>query len=202
MDSSIEPASTPGTDTAVESRSGAGWKLQLGVLCSMLALALGGMGMSQASEGGAWEYWLFVVVVYASLGLWRTARQAKHDGEPVPKRIAREVAHWGVLLGFLAVLLMLERREIIDRESASDSALMLLALSCCLAGIHFDWKMLIVGVVLTVMMVAVATLEQYAVLLWIVMILVVIAGAGFFYLKSKTGRGGPTQWPPLTRSAS
>lgn len=192
MDSSAQPPRTPETRAAVEPHDGVGWKLQLGVLCAMLALALGGMGMSQASADGAWEYWLFVVVVYAGIGLWGAARQAKHHGESATKRITREVAHWGVLLGFLAVLLMLERREIIDRESAADSALILLALSCCLAGIHFDWKMLIVGVVLTVMMVAVATLEQYAVVLWIVMILVVIAAAGIFYLRSNARRTGST----------
>jgi general stress protein CsbA len=186
----VEPASTNDTGFVTASRSSTSFKIQLGVLCGMLALALGGMGMSQASEGGAWEYWLFVVAVYASLGLWRAARQAKQAGEPVQKRIAREIAHWAVLLGFLAVLLMLERREIIDRQSAADSALLLLALSCCLAGVHFDWQMMIVGVVLTVMMVAMATLEQYAIVLWIVMILVVIGAAGFFYLKSSRERIG------------
>ena len=190
MNPSVESESS---SAVAESRSGAGWKIQLGALCLMLALALGGMGMTQASKGGAWEYWLFVVVVYASLGLWRTVRRAKQEGNPVFESVAREVAHWAVLLGFLGVLFMLERREIIDRESASDSALMLLALSCCLAGVHFDWQMLIVGVVLTVMMVAVATLEQYAVVLWIVMILVVIGAAGFFYLKSSRERIGV--WP-------
>jgi hypothetical protein len=37
------------------------------------------------------------------------------------------------------VLLLLERREIVNRDSASYFALMMLALTCCLAGgpIHF-----------------------------------------------------------------
>ena len=52
------------------------WKIRLGVLCTMLVLALIGMGLTQASESGAWEYWLFVVVVYAGLGIWRGARSA------------------------------------------------------------------------------------------------------------------------------
>jgi hypothetical protein len=154
----------------------------------MLVLALVGMGLSQALEEGAWEYWLFVVVVYAALGLWRSTSKARQAGQTVRKLISRELAHWAILLGFLAVLLLLERREIINRQSASDFALLLLALSCCLAGIHFDWLLMIVGVVLTVMLVAMATLEQYSVVLWIIMILVVIAAAAFFYFKSK-GRG-------------
>ena len=199
MDQSSEPAPVE-QDKAVEhdnavddaksddakssdAKSNTGWKIQLGVLCAMLLLALLGMGLSQSSEKGAWGYWLFVVFVYAALGLWRSTRRAKLQGQPVRALIVLELAHWGVLLAFLAVLLLLERQE-----SASDFALMLLALSCCLAGVHFDWLLMIVGGVLTVMVVAMATLEQYSVVLWIIMILVVIAAAAFYYFKSKSGR--------------
>jgi hypothetical protein len=155
----------------------------------MLLLALVGMGLSQALEKGAWEYWLFVVVVYAALGLWRSTSKARQAGRTVRTLISRELAHWAILLGFLAVLLLLERREIINRQSASDVALLLLAFSCCLAGVHFDWLLLIVGVALTVMLVATATLEQYSVALWIVMILAAISAAAFFYFKAKHRAG-------------
>jgi len=174
--------------TPVEkTKSIAPWKIQFWVLCAMLALALLGMGLSQAMEKGAWEYWLFVVVVYAALGLWRSTKKAKQKEQPIRKLIRRELAHWAMLLVFLGVVLLLERREIIDRESASDIALLLLAFSCCLAGVHFDWLLMIVGVVLTVMLVAMATLEQYSIVLWIVVILVAIIAATIFYFKSKSG---------------
>ena len=161
------------------------WKIQFGILCGMLLLALIGMGLSQATEKGAWEYWLFVVIVYAALGLWRSIRKAKQDGKPVKQLIGSQLAHWAVLLAFLAVLLLLERREIINRQSASDVALLLLALSCCLAGVHFDWLLMIVGVFLTIMLVAMATLEQYTIALWIIMIVAVIAAGAFFYLRTR-----------------
>ena len=167
--------------------SGGGWKIRLGVLCAMLILALAGMGFTQASETGAWEFWLFVVLVYAGLGLWRSSRHAKQTGQSVSKSIGREFSHWGTLLGFLAVLLLLERREIIDRQSTSYFALMMLALSCCMAGVHIDWLLLVVGVVLTVMLVAMATLEQLSVVLWLIMVAVAGLAAWFFYLKSKRG---------------
>ena len=38
---------------------------------------------------------------------------------------------------------------------------------------------------ISIMVVAMATLEQYSVVLWIVMILVAVAAAAFFYFKSK-----------------
>ena len=171
----------------LELRSGGGWKIRLAVLVAMLVLALAGMGLSQASEAGAWEYWLFVVVIYATLGLWRSSRHAKQTGQSIRKSIVRELAHWGTLIGFLAVLLYLERREIINRDSASYFALMLLALSCVMAGVHIDWLLLVVGVVLTIMLLAMATLEQFSVVLWIIMLIVAGLAATFFYIKSKRG---------------
>ena len=56
-----------------------------------------------------------------------------------------------------------------------------------MAGVHIDWLLLVVGVVLTIMLVAMATLEQFSVVLWIIMIVVAGLAAAFFYLKSKRG---------------
>ena len=188
MNDSDEAAIEEQPDAVGQTQStSAGWKTQFYVLCAMLLMALVGMGLSQAMENGAWAYWLFVVVVYAGLGLWRSTRKAKQEGKPVKALISRELTHWSVLLAFLGILLLLERREIIDRESASDFALLLLAFSCCLAGLHFDWLLLIMGIVLAVMLVAMSTLEQYTIVLWVIMIAVTIGAAAFFYLRSKRG---------------
>ena len=169
-----------------KTKSNAAWKTQFYVLCGMLVLALVGMGLTQAKTNGAWEYWLFVVVVYAALGLWRSIGKAKQAGQSVRQLVGRELGHWITLLAFLGVLLLLERREIINRDSASYVALMLLGLSCCLAGVHFDWMLLIVGVVLSVMTISLATLEQYTVMVWVIMILVVVAAGAFYFFKSKS----------------
>jgi hypothetical protein len=170
-----------------EAASGAGWKIRLSVLCAMLVLALAGMGFTQASRSGSWEFWLFIVLVYAGLSLWRSSRSAKQSGQSVGKRLARELSHWGILLVFLFVLLMLERREIVNRDSASYFAVMMLALTCCLAGVHVDWLLLVLGVVLIIMSVAMAMLEQYSVVLWLIMTAVAVLGAAFFYFQSKSG---------------
>ncbi len=187
MNEAAEPSMDEETGAEKPTQSSPGWKTQFYVLCAMLVLALVGMGLSQALENGAWGYWLFVVIVYAGLGLWRSTRKAKLAGKPVKELIGRELIHWSVLLAFLAILFLLERREIINRDSSSDFALLLLAFSCVLAGVHFDWLLLVIGVVLTVMLVAMATLEQYSVVLWIIMLAVTIAAAALFYLKSKRG---------------
>jgi hypothetical protein len=187
MNHSVEQLPGDETKTTDHESSGGGWKIRLGVLCGMLALALAGMGFTQSSQEGVWEFWLFVVLVYAALGLWRSLRHARQTGQSLRKSIGRELAHWGTLIGFLSVLLLFERREIINRQSASYFALMLLALSCCMAGIHVDWLLLVVGVVLAIMLVVTATLEQYSVVMWVVMILVACLAAAVVFIKSKRG---------------
>lgn len=92
-------------------KSSAGWKIRVGVLCAMLALALVGMGLTQASDSGVWEFWLFVILIYAGLGLWRKSQSAKQAGHSFSQGLIREISHWGTLVGFLAVLLMLEDRK-------------------------------------------------------------------------------------------
>ena len=172
----------PDADLAVETR---GWKLQFAVLCLMLVLALVGMGLSEARDEGAWEYWMLVVVAYASLGIWRSSRRRIEAGRPLRGMIARELAHWAVLLAFMGLLLVLERRALIERTVASNVALLLLAFSCCVAGIHFDWLLLVMGVVLTGMVVAIATLEQYQGVMWTGTAVVAALVGGFLYLKAK-----------------
>lgn len=169
-------------------RAKPGWKVQVGILGVMLVLALIGMGLTQASDRGAWEYWLLVVVVYAGLGLWRSTGRAKRQGQKVSAHISRELTHWAILMGFLGVVLMFERQEIVNRQSASVFALLMLALTCCLSGFYVDWLLVIVGVVLTIMAVAMALLEQYTLVLWGVMIVVAIAASVVFFFKSKEAR--------------
>jgi hypothetical protein len=170
-----------------KSKSSAAWKIQFYALCGMLLLALIGMGLSQALQKGSWWYWLFIVVVYAILSLWRSTSKAKKKDKPIRSLISRELGHWVILLAFLGVIFLLEQKEIISRDASSDIALLLLALSCCLAGVHFDWLMLLVGIFLTVMVVAMATLDQYSIVLWVIMILMAVGAAAFYYFKSTSG---------------
>jgi hypothetical protein len=170
---------------AQETLSGSHHKLQFAALCAMLALALVGVWLSEAQGEGARGYWMLVVFIYASLGIFRSTRKARSLGRPVMKMIGRELLHWAVLLVFMCILLFLEHRALINRQIASQIALLLLALGCCLAGIHFDWLLLVMGIALTGMVVAVVSLEQYSGVMWLVVCLIAAAAAGFVYLRSK-----------------
>jgi len=161
------------------------WKQEFWLLCTMLVLSLVGLGITQAAAAGAWEFWLIAVLVFCGIGLFHTSRRARRAGSPVRPMMLKQLLHWGGLLVALKVLILLERTDTISRDSASDSSLILLALTCYLAGLHFDGMFLILGMVLAVMVVALGTAQQYAFLLWVIVIPVAAGGAALFYWKAK-----------------
>jgi hypothetical protein len=155
------------------------------VFCGLLVLALVGMGLTMSLEKGGWEFWVFLLAVYGGVSVFWAWQRAKQKGEPVWRMVRGQVFHWSSVLVTYAILVLFERTEIINREAASNVALLVLALACFLAGIHFEWSFLLVGMVLAVMAVAVGYVEQYVV--WIIMIPVIIA-AGWIYVQIRKRR--------------
>ncbi len=153
---------------------------QLIVFCALLILALIGMGVTESRQDGGWEYWIFLVVIYGLTSIVLTWRQAKHRGEPVWRMIREQVFHWVGVLITLKVLFLLERTDVMSREAISDVSVIILALACYLAGVHFQWIFLIVGIFVGIMAIALAYTEQYVV--WLIMI-PLAAGAVWVFLQ-------------------
>ena len=83
-------------------------------------------------------------------------------------------------------MVFLERTDIMDRSAAADAALLLLALTCVLAGIHFEWMFLVIGTVLALMVVVVAKTEQFE--MWLIMVPAALAAVGFFFWRWRRNR--------------
>jgi membrane protein implicated in regulation of membrane protease activity len=82
---------------------------------------------------------------------------------------------------------LFERTEVISRAAAANAGLLVLALACFLAGVHFDWVFLLVGTMLVIMVVAIGYLEQYVV--WIIMLPVILAtGWVYFQVRKRRSR--------------
>ena len=145
-------------------------RIQFVLFILMLVLALIGMGITQANPSGSWEYWAFLVLVYGLISVTVTYRQAKNLGEPIWRMIRKQVLHWaGALIAF-KLLFLLERTDIVSREATSDLSVILLSLICYLAGVHFQWMFMLIGLVVGVMALTLAYLEQYMVIGWIIVI--------------------------------
>lgn len=146
----------------------------------MLFLALVGMALSMSLTNGPWEFWVVVLLVYAGVSVAWEWQKARKQDEPVARTLRLQLLHWGSVLVCLCVLLLFDRTDILSRQAASTTGLLVLALGCLLAGVHFEWTFLLLGAVLAGMTVAIAYLEQY--LAWLVMVPVLVA-AGWAYVQ-------------------
>ena len=161
-------------------------RIQFILFCVMLILALIGMGITQASSGGGWEYWGLLVLVYGLISIAVTWRQAKNRGEPIWRMIRKQVLHWGGALVTFKLLFLLERTDIVSREAASELSVILLSLVCYLAGVHFQWMFMLIGLVVGIMALTLAYLEQYMVIGWIIVIPSTLAATWLFLKFRRT----------------
>jgi hypothetical protein len=181
-----EPIREQQPATGGNKERGRSLRIQLIVFCTMLILALIGMGVTESSENGGWEYWIFLVLVYGLVSVVLAWRQAKSRGEPVWRMIRKQVLHWVGVLITLKILFLLEKTDVMSREAISDVSVIILALACYLAGVHFQWMFLIIGIFVGIMALTLAYTEQYMV--WLIMIPAAV-GATWLYVKYRFARG-------------
>jgi hypothetical protein len=157
------------------------WKIAMIVAIGMVLLALLGVGLCTA-EGGksatASVYWMALVPVYAIMCIWTAwTRTGQGSIFSIPL-VNRQIFHWlgiGVALGLDFMI----RRT--GEESGMGSgmvALLLLALGCYLAGIHFEWLFVLVGILLSLTLIMVAEAEQYLWLVFVVGLVAILAMLG------------------------
>jgi len=159
-----------------------GGRLQFWLFCTLLVLALIGMGLTQATEGGGALYWLILLWIYALFSLFHAWLQARERHESIWSEIHLHLFHWLGGLVALHLIFVLERHDILSRDAASNVSMVILALSSYLAGLHLDRMFLLIGIVLTIMAVIGAFVEQYT--LWLIVAPSSLIAAWLFF-KSK-----------------
>lgn len=171
--------------------SGKPWssrRLQFWLFCALLALALIGMGLTQATQGGGALYWLILLWIYALFSLVRAWLQARERHESIWPEIHLHLFHWLGALVALHLIFVLERNDILSRDAASNVSMVILALSSYLAGLHFDRMFLLIGIVLAIMAIIGAFVEQYT--LWLILVPSSLIAAWLFF-KSKYSHARP-----------
>lgn len=137
-------------------------RLDLWLFVLMLALALIGVGITELRETGGRLYWLTLVLVYGFISLVRSWPRAGGRGRGVWPHIRAQVFHWMGALVAIYIVLLFEGVDIDSRGAAADHSLLILALSCYLAGVHFNWTYLPLGALLAVMSVGLGFLDQFS----------------------------------------
>lgn len=151
-----------------------GWRTDTLVLGVLLLLSLVGIGVADFSARSGLTYWLWMVPIFAGSSMLLGWTRARHEGRPVARILLQHVLHWAPLPAALYIVYRLEASGRLNREDAGLVALLTLALTTLLAGVHFDWRVAVLGVVLGVACFCSAVVEEF---FWVLLLPTLIAGA-------------------------
>jgi len=142
------------------------------IIIALIALSAIGIGITDFSPRYGFWYWVVMVPVFGGLSLYTGWSKARSRGVSASNVIKTMILHWIGLLIAIIIVFFLLRAGRFNNTEAGLTALLLLAFTTFLAGVHFDWRYMIVGIILGAAVVGAALVQQ---LLWIIIIPIVAA---------------------------
>jgi len=137
------------------------WKARFAVGLIMLFLGFIGVVLTDIRTTGGWDYWKWVVPVYAILTLWLSWYVKRQKQIISPISIWHELLHWVGLILAVFLVSYLVHLGTFSRFMAGIVNLLLLSLTVFIAGAYLDHVFLLVGVVLGIFALLTALLVQY-----------------------------------------
>lgn len=176
------------SDLERDPAQGRGWRriFDVVVAAAMVVAAFVAIGASDVSYAASQPYWLMLGFGFAVAAL---AIEWVHRGPgfSLARYAPRCALHW---LGVIAALEMVFLFIDAGRFAGAGVGLLngaILALGTFLAGVHANWRMLVIGVAIALAAVLVALVEQYVWLLLGLGVIAVAAVVGIAHLRH--GRG-------------
>jgi len=150
----------------------------------VLILALFGVAYTSFSSSPITTYWIILapfIGVICVITRWPVAG----NREQRLRLISTQALHWGAVLLAMHLMFVADVRRMMNADASALAALTVLALGTFTAGVHIAaWRICLVGIILAVGVPAIAWLEQSALLLLLVG--VVLAGLiAPFFLRDK-----------------
>jgi hypothetical protein len=139
----------------------------------VLILALFGVAYTSFAKTPLTTYWIVLapfIGVICVITRWRNAENREQRSH----LILIQVLHWGAVLAAMHLMFVADVRRMMNADASALAALTVLALGTFTAGVHIAaWRICLVGIVLGLGVPAIAWLEQSALLLLLVAIVVV-----------------------------
>lgn len=170
--------STPGTNTTTDSSSSnssttkpsfsKSVRLEEAILVSLIVLSAVGIGLTNFMPVKSFWFWVAMVPIFGLTSLYIGWSKARRRGEGISRIIWVQLLHWlGLLAAIGLIYLLFSTTNRIDSNQLAILALLSLALTTFLAGVHFDWRFMVVGVILGAAVAGVAFVEQ---VIWIIVV--------------------------------
>jgi hypothetical protein len=168
------PATTTIAPASWTSRIEAGLLRRLlivGVLCVLVMI---GLFLTNVSHLHARYYWSAMFPIFGIVSLWHELAGSGSNAGPLWRRILRQVLHWlGPIVAVQIIFLQLARGQM-DADSVALVTLVILAVTCFMAGVHMDRSFYWVSAALALAAVIGTEVEAY---LWMLVAIAIVAVA-------------------------
>ncbi len=142
------------------------------VFIALVALSVVGIGVMNFSKEFALWYWLCMAPIFAGTSLALTWKTAYKQDATAGHHIRRQLLHWLVLVVGLLLVFLMQRYGALAPGETGLLALLLLAMSCLYAGVHFEWRLGVLGGILTLTFIAGIFVENF---FWVLLVPAIIA---------------------------
>ena len=143
------------------------------ILITLIALSAIGIGVTNFAPLKSFWYWASMAPVFGLVSLYIGWSKARRRGEGVSRIIRVQILHWAGLFAAIALIYLLyEPAGRINNNQLGILCLLALALATFLAGVHLDWRFMLVGIVLGACVAGAAFVEQF---IWMIIIPIAVA---------------------------
>jgi len=145
---------------------------QLLIVGDLCVLVMIGMFLTNVNHLRARFYWSAMFPIFGVASLWHELLgSGRHEG-PLWKRILRQMLHWlGPIVAVRIIFLQLERGQM-DADAVALVTLVILAVTCFMAGVHLDSSFYWVSAVLALAAVVGTEVEAY---FWMLLAIAIVA---------------------------
>jgi len=159
------------------------------ILLVLLTLSAIGIGITDFAPAKALWYWLAMAPIFGGVCIYLEWTHSTDRQGTSPFRIVRkQVFHW---IGFLVAIYLVFLLHSTGRLNDADAglvALLTLAMSTFFAGVHSDWRICLVGIILGSAVGGAAMVEEF---FWMLLIpLVVAVAVGIIWWRHRTRPSG------------
>jgi len=152
---------------------------------TLFVLSLIGIGVSDFSLKFGFWYWLAMVPVFGGASIYNEWKEGKKEKEGTRTLLGRQIFHWLALVAVVYLVHVLQGTGRMNQEDAGLVLLLALSLTVFLAGVHFNWRFAVLGVVLGAAVALAALVDQY---FWIMAMAIVVGGLTVTFWKTKNSK--------------
>ena len=152
----------------------------------VLVLTLLGVAYTSISHQPLIGYWEFLTLAMGVVCIG-TGWLHTHTKEARYRMVWTQVLHWVAFLVAMNIVVLSEVQKLLTAPGTGLALLMLLALGTFVAGVHVSWQICILGLIMALLVPAIAWLTSYALFLTLAAAALVGIAVTFFWRHGEAG---------------